>query len=146
MKKTTLLYCIAAVGILLGGCTNKQIEPAPNDNNTLSNEVLVVLSDCSVKEHFINADTNLKFMGEKYDDNDRYNSTFKICKVNDSLVSVKLSEVTKIDGNTFEHASEEKVILQKCGEEKSKYSLNKKFSVCKRTDGLTQVRIYRNLN
>lgn len=146
MKKTTLLYCIAAVGILLGGCTNKQIEPAPNDNNTLSNEVLVVLSDCSVKEHFINADTNLKFMGEKYDDNDRYISEFRICSINDTSVSVKLVEEFNIDGKSLKKESEEKVQLQECGKGKPAYAMNKKFMVCKRKDGLTQVRVYRNLN
>ena len=146
MKRRIFLYAFAAIGILLNGCANKQITSEKNINNKNNNETRGVLKACSEKENFIEVDKNLTFMGKEYKDNERYISEIRICRVNDSLVSIKLAEEVKIDGNMFKNTSEETVLLFKCGQEKSMFSLNKKFSICKRTDGFTQVRFYSNLN
>lgn len=144
MKRRIFLYGLSAIAILLNGCTNKQISSEKSINNEIYNETRVVLKDCSEKEDLIKIDSNLTFMGKEY--KDRYISELRICRVNNTLVSIKLAEEVKIDGNMFANTSEETLVLHKCGEEKSMYSLNKKFSICKRTDGFTQVRFYSNFN
>lgn len=146
MKKTNLIFTIATIGVFFGACSNKQIESEKNVNNEFYNETQVALRVCSEKELPIKMDTNFKFLGAQYDDNDRYISEFRVCSINDTSVSVKLVEEFKIDGKSFTKASEDSVQLLECGKEKPTYSMNKKFMVCKRKDGLTQVRVYRNLN
>lgn len=147
MKKTNLIFILAAtIGIFFSACGNKEIETNNVVNNEFYNEVRVLLSACGKKVLPIKMDTNLKFLGSQYNDKDRYISEFKICKVNDSLVSIKLTEDFKIDDNLFTNTSEETALLQECGKEKPMFSMSKKFTVCKRTDGFTQVKVYRNLN
>lgn len=146
MKMKNLFYSVVALGVLLSGCTNKHINSEVNTNSEFYNEILVGLSECSEKTLPFMLNTSFNFMGEKYDNDDRYNSKFKICRVNSSEVAIELSEDFKIDNDSFTNTSEETVILQECGKEKPMFSMSKKFSICKRTDGLTQVRVYRNLN
>lgn len=146
MKRRIFLYTLVSIGILLNGCANKQITSENNINNEIYNETRVVLKACSEKEDFIKVDTNLTFMGKEYKDTDRYISELRICRVNASLVYVKLEEEVVIDNNSFTNTSEETVQLKECGKEKHIYSMNKKITVCQRKDGFTQVKVYRNLN
>ena len=92
MKRRIFLYTLVSIGILLNGCANKQITSENNINNEIYNETRVVLKACSEKEDFIKVDTNLTFMGKEYKDTDRYISELRICRVNASLVYVKLEE------------------------------------------------------
>mgnify|MGYP003415293956 FL=1 len=109
------------------------------------NEIIIGLEYCTDKVTKIKMDTNLRFMGEQYSD-DGYGSELRICKTNDTSISMEIIEKKYINGREFNYKEENnKVLLQKCGKETPIFLKSNKFTVCKREDGFTQVRIYTKL-
>ena len=61
--------------------------------------------------------------------------------------SIKIFKKEYINGREFDTESTYNgVLLQECDKEKPIFINNSKLTVCKRKDGFTQVRVYRNLN
>lgn len=145
MKKINLLFIIAILGILFSACSNKKVSSEKINNSELSNEIIIGLEYCTDKVTKIKMDTNLRFMGEQYSD-DGYGSELRICKINDTSISMEIIEKKYINGREFNYKEENnKVLLQKCGKETPIFLKSNKFTVCKREDGFTQVRIYTKL-
>ena len=145
MKKMNLLFIIAILGILFSACSNKKVSSEKINNSELSNEIIIGLEYCTDKVTKIKMDTNLRFMGEQYSD-DGYGSELRICKINDTSISMEIIEKKYINGREFNYKEENnKVLLQKCGKETPIFLKSNKFTVCKREDGFTQVRIYTKL-
>ncbi len=145
MKKINLLFIIAILGILFSACSNKKVSSEKINNSELSNEIIIGLEYCTDKVTKIKMDTNLRFMGEQYSD-DGYGSELRICKTNDTSISMEIIEKKYINGREFNYKEENnKVLLQKCGKETPIFLKSNKFTVCKREDGFTQVRIYTKL-
>ena len=87
------------------------------NNSELSNEIIIGLEYCTDKVTKIKMDTNLRFMGEQYSD-DGYGSELRICKINDTSISMEIIEKKYINGREFNYKEENnKVLLQKCGKE-----------------------------
>lgn len=147
MKKINLVFSIVILGILFSACTNKKVISKKIVNtNKLYNERIIGLEDCAYKFTQIRMDTNLRFMGEQYN-NDKYSSELRMCKIEDTLISIKISEKKDINGREFKSEStDNRVLLQECGKETPMFINNSKLTVCKRKDGFTQVRVYTNLN
>ncbi len=147
MKKMNLVFNIVILGILFSACTNKKVisEKIVNTNKLYS-ESIIGLEDCADKVTQIKMDTNLRFMGAQYN-NDKYSSELRMCKVDDNSVSIKIFKKEYINGREFDNESTYNgVLLQECGKENPIFINNSKLTVCKRKDGFTQVRVYRNLN
>ena len=145
MKKINLLFIIAILGILFSACSNKKVSSEKINNSELSNEIIIGLEYCTDKVTKIKMDTNLRFMGEQYSD-DGYGTELRICKTNDTSISMEIIEKKYINGREFNYKEENnKVLLQKCGKETPIFLKSNKFTVCKREDGFTQVRIYTKL-
>ena len=146
MKKINLLFIIAILGILFSACSNKKVSSEKINNSELYNEIIIGLEYCTDKVTKIKMDTNLRFMGAQYN-NDKYSSELRMCKVDDNSVSIKIFKKEYINGREFDNESTYNgVLLQECGKETPMFINNSKLTVCKRKDGFTQVRVYRNLN
>ena len=91
MKKINLLFIIAILGILFSACSNKKVSSEKINNSELSNEIIIGLEYCTDKVTKIKMDTNLRFMGEQYSD-DGYGSELRICKINDTSISMEIIE------------------------------------------------------
>ncbi|MDN5108093.1 hypothetical protein PJV93_11345 [Aliarcobacter butzleri] len=142
MKKINLLFSIIISGILFSACSNKKVSSEKTNNSELSNEIIIGLEYCIDKVSKIKMDANLRFMGEQYSD-DGYGSELRICKINDTLISIGIV----VNGSKLRNEEKNnQVLLQECGKETPVFLKSNKFSVCKREDGFTQVRIYTNLN
>lgn len=145
MKKINLLFSIIISGILFSACSNKKVSFEKTNNSELSNEIIIGLEYCTDKVSKIKMNANLRFMGEQYSD-DGYGSELRICKINDTSISMEIIEKKYINGREFNYKEENnKVLLQKCGKETPIFLKSNKFTVCKREDGFTQVRIYTKL-
>ena len=145
MKKINLLFIIAILGILFSACSNKKVSSEKINNSELYNEIIIGLEYCTDNVTKIKMDTDLRFMGEQYSD-DGYGSELTICKTNDTSISMEIIEKKYINGREFNYKEENnKVLLQKCGKETPIFLKSNKFTVCKREDGFTQVRIYTKL-
>lgn len=145
MKKVNLLLSLAAIGILLNACASKNTIDNSGTNNEYYIETFVLLKNCSEKQNPINMDTDLAFAGSAYSKNDRYETELIVCKFDKDSVLIKQTENIKVAEKFTSEQVEDVRLLRKCEEDKSFYSLNKEMMVCKRNDGFTQVRIYRDL-
>ncbi len=145
MKNINVLFNIFISGILFSACTNKKVisEKIVNTNK-FYDEKIIGLENCADKATQIKVATNLRFMGEQYND-DRYSSELIICKIDDTSISIEI-EKQDIKGLEFNNNNTVNLLLQECGKEEPIFINSKKFTVCKRKDGFTQVRFYRNLN